>query len=424
MTVILAICLVSPAPAGQVPPNDRLPLRQKCEAVGANPVKAQHVEESEKKEPVSPNAGLSKPGFMKAFEDRFGPLSINGRVVGYYQGANNVKINDQEIGDNKGFGYTLDLELTWKPLRSGQLYLRIHNGYGKGADNHLRNYLLANLNTIADDNDEYGDGVQLIEAYYTQRFLKDNLFVSLGKTDLETFIDDNVFANDQNTQFVGKPFVNNPLIDTINEYIPTLALGGSLTRGLEVVALAQTMNRPSGPVVWQEKVGQNLFDDPSFSIQMTHATRLRGLKGNYRLYGMWETYQYKDSQGQRHDKVWAVGLSLDQKVHEKVGLFARGSYGRRKSFGLRWFCSVGGQVSGIFPSRRHDVFGMGVAGVGYKQHVQGQNSGLETHFEAYYRIVLNDYFAITPDIQCVIDPAGKSDNDTIIAGMLRGEFKF
>ena len=67
---------------------------------------------------------------------------------------------------------------------------------------------------------------------------------------------------------------------------------------------------------------------------------------------------------------------------------------------------------------------MGVAGVGYKQQVQGQNSGLETHFEAYYRIVLNDYFAITPDIQCVIDPAGKSDNDTIIAGMLRGEFKF
>lgn len=361
---------------------------------------------------------------MKAFEDRFGPLSINGRVVGYYQGANNVKINDQEIGDNKGFGYTLDLELTWKPLRSGQLYLRIHHGYGKGADRHLRNYLLANLNTIADDNDEYGDGVQLIEAYYTQRFLKDNLFVSLGKTNLETFVDDNVFANDHNTQFVGKPFVNNPLIDTIDDYIPTLALGGSLTRGLEVVALAQTMNRPSGPVVWQEKVGQNLFDDPSFSIQMTHATRLRGLKGNYRLYGMWETYQYKDSQGQRHDKVWVVGLSLDQKVHEKVGLFARGSYGRRKSFGLRWFCSVGGQVSGIFPSRRRDVFGMGVAGVGYKQQVRGQNSGMETHFEAYYRIVLNDYFAITPDIQCVIDPAGRSDNDTIIAGMLRGEFKF
>jgi len=49
---------------------------------------------------------------------------------------------------------------------------------------------------------------------------------------------------------------------------------------------------------------------------------------------------------------------------------------------------------------------------------------METHFEAYYRIVLNDYFAITPDIQFVVDPGGRSDNDTIIAGMLRGEFRF
>ena len=402
MTIILAACLVSAVRAGQVGPNDK----------------------SEIKEPVSPNVGLSKPGFLKAFEDRFGPLSINGRVVGYYQGANNVKIFDQEIEDNRGPGYTLDLELTWKPLRSGQLYLRIHQGYGKGADRHLVNYLLANLNTIADDNDEYGDSVRLIEAYYTQRFFRDNFFVSLGKTDLETFIDDNAFANDENTQFVGKPFVNNPLIDTIDDYIPTLALGGSLTRTLEVVALAQTMNRPSAPSVWQERVGQNLWDDPSFSVQMTYATRLRGLKGNYRLYGFWEAYRYLGPQGEGQEMVRAVGLSLDQKVHEKVGLFARGSFGKRKSFGSRWFWSVGGQLSGIFPSRSRDVFGLGIAGVGYKQEKQGQNSGMETHFEAYYRIVLNDYFAITPDIQCVMDPAGRSDNDTIVAGMLRGEFRF
>ena len=157
---------------------------------------------------------------------------------------------------------------------------------------------------------------------------------------------------------------------------------------------------------------------------MTYSTRLRGLKGNYRLYGFWETYRYLGSQGEGQEMVRAVGLSLDQKVHEKVGLFARGSFGKRKSFGFRWFWSVGGQLSGIFPSRSRDVFGLGVAGYGYKQEKQGQSKDMETHFEAYYRIVLNDYFAITPDIQFVVDPGGRSDNDTIIAGMLRGEFRF
>ena len=398
-------------------------LNQQGQAVQAIPEGRQRIHDA-KKTKGAPTA-LTLSGVKRAFEERFGPLSIGFRAIGYYQGANNVTIGRQDIRDNSGPGYTLDLEFTWNPIATGAFYLRLHNGYGKGADRHLGELLLANLNTIADDNDEYGDGVQIIEAYYTQRFLSNRLYVTIGKTDSETFIDLNAFANDENTQFVGKPFVNNPLLDIRNNYIPTLAIGGSILKELELVVLAQTMNRPIGIAFEEKDVGQNLFDDPGFSAQVTYSPKLRGLQGNYRLLGGWDSCRFKYPDGQQdRGTTWGVSLSFDQKIHEKVGLFARGGYGRKSTFGLGWFWSGGAQITGVFPSRCRDVLGLGVAGLVYAQEILGKNRGMETHMEAYYRIALCDYFAITPDIQCVISPWGRSGNGTIVAGMLRAEFRF
>ncbi|NSW87192.1 MAG: carbohydrate porin, partial [Syntrophobacteraceae bacterium] len=45
----------------------------------------------------------------------------------------------------------------------------------------------------------------------------------------------------------------------------------------------------------------------------------------------------------------------------------------------------------------------------------------EVHLEAYYRILIREYFAISPDIQYVANPVGNSRNDPIVAGMIRVE---
>ena len=422
--MILGLFLVGPAHASQenVYGRSALPDHQRV-AVQANPESQQQLHEAEKTESAS--SGFTLSGAKKAFADRLGPLSIDFRAVGYYQGANNVTIGGNDIRDNSGPGYALDLELTWNPIATGALYVRLHHGYGKGSDRHLGALLLANLNTIADDNLEYGDGVQIIEAHYTQSFLDKHLHVTIGKTNSEAFIDLNAFANDENTQFVGKPFVNSPILDIRDNYIPTLAIGGSILEELEAVVLAQTMNGPSSILFEEKGVGQNFFDDPGFSAQVTYSSKLRGLEGNYRLYGDWTSYRFEYPDGQLgQGRIWGVGLSLDQKVHEKVGLFARGGYGRKSTFGLTWFWSGGAQLTGILPSRCRDVLGLGVAGLVYTQDILGKSRGMETHAEAYYRIAFGDYFAITPDIQCVIAPLGRSGNDTIVAGMLRAEFRF
>ena len=422
--MILPLFIVGPARSSEEEPSGKSAVSGPKKVGGqAGSEIRKHPKGSGEAEDTS--TGLTLSGIKKAFEDRFGPLSIVFRAVGYYQGANDVTIAGKDIRDNRGPGYTLDLEFTWKPIVTGEFYLRLHNGYGKGADRHLGNILLANLNTIADDNNEYGSGVQILEAYYTQKFLNDHLYVTIGKTDTEAFIDLNAFANDEYTQFIGKPFVNSPLLDTSDNYIPTLAVGGSILDEFQLVVLANTMNRPSSVAFEEIEMGQNLFDDPGFFGQLTFSPKLWGFQGNYRISGGWETHLFKYTDGrQGWGTTWGAGLSLDQKIHEKVGLFARAGYGRKSTFGFAWYWSGGAQLTGILPSRFSDVLGVGVSGIIHEQEFLLKNRGLETHMEAYYRISLNDYFAITPDIQCVIAPNGNSRNGTIVAGMVRAEFLF
>jgi hypothetical protein len=108
--------------------------------------------------------------------------------------------------------------------------------------------LLANLNTIADDDSGEGNetGIKLLEAFYTQGFWGQKLQVSAGKTEQLRFLDQNAFANDQNAQFVGKPFVNNTVVDSENEY--TMLVGAEF-KPLDLLTLSvvgASTSRPRG----------------------------------------------------------------------------------------------------------------------------------------------------------------------------------
>ncbi|HSM89369.1 MAG TPA: hypothetical protein VLT56_05045, partial [Desulfobacterales bacterium] len=111
----------------------------------------------------------------------------------------------------------------------GTFYARVHTGAGTGADqagsrpNTPVKVLLANLNTIADDNTGGNDtSLNLLEAHYTHQFFDKTLNVTGGKAKILLFLDGNAFANNEKKQFVGKPFVNNSVLDSESEYTPLL----------------------------------------------------------------------------------------------------------------------------------------------------------------------------------------------------------
>ena len=242
--VLLMVCLLfgaeSVAKAGEADILREIKmLKQKIAELGE---KLKERETREKKQRVEARADTEVTDIIA---EKFGSLSIHGGVVGYYQGASKTKIGGMHFENPDGAGFAADLELAFEPIENGEFYLRLHAGEGDGADKELEveGALFADLNTINDDNPGDGD-MDLLEAFYTHSFCDDRFFFSIGKTEPVVFIDDNELANDEVAQFVGKPFVNDPVLDSEDEFGPLTAVGLSLSEEVLLVALMQSSSRP------------------------------------------------------------------------------------------------------------------------------------------------------------------------------------
>ncbi|MEW6442471.1 MAG: carbohydrate porin [bacterium] len=350
-------------------------------------------------------------------------LSLHGGVLGYYQGTNGVDIDHREFDNPDGAGFAADLELGFSPIPGGEVLLRIHAGEGDGADRFLEpaGALLADLNTINDDNPG-DDGLKLLEAFYTQALFEGRLLFSVGKTEPLLFLDENAFANDEYAQFVGKPFVNNPVLDSEDEYAPLMALRVRFIEEVTCTLVGQSSTRPLLEGDQQKSAYEKIFNKPFVGGQIEAASGLGGLEGHYRLYAWFQTYRHPRLAGSGSEEGWGVGFSLDQQILERVGLFARLGCQNDEVYEVPWFWSAGTSVQGLFAGRPEDVLGMGIAGL--KANEDLQDDGTELHLEAYWRFAWGEHFALSPDIQYVLAPLGDGDNDGVVAGMIRGEAYF
>jgi len=378
----------------------------------------------------------------ESLEERFGTLEIHGGAVLYYQGSQVSQLNGENADSPSGAGFTADLELTWKPAlpltEDGQFYARVHAANGSGADrggnaNNPVNVLLGNLNTIADDDSGEGNetGIKMLEAFYTQGFWDKKLQVSAGKTEQLRFLDQNAFANDEKKQFVGKPFVNNTVVDSENEY--TMLIGAEF-KPFDLLSLSVVGASTSRPYVEGSPLADsskskydNVFSTPFLGGQVTVSPKFGELEGNYRLYGWYAGYNHSKLDSDRNftgqkDKGWGIGVSADQQVTPMIGLFGRFGWNNDDVYVVGWEASGGVNLKGLIPGRSEDNLGVGFAALTPGDRY-AQNDP-EYHLEAYYRIAVTENLAFSPDIQYVWNPGGDGNNDGIFAGMLRGEFNF
>jgi len=378
---------------------------------------------------------------VSEIKEKLSSLEIHGGVRLYYQGATVDKIDGEKFSNPSGVGYNADLELTFKPDEKGEFYMRLHSGAGTGADKIFEEAengepLFANLNTLADDNPDDDGEFRMLEAYYTRSLFNDKLSIVVGKTEPFIMIDDNEYANDETTQFVGKPFVNNPILDAEDIFAPMVGITFTPADGFEIDAVIQS-NDTAGITydgnewVQREKsIYDDVFDQPFYAVQLKYSPEFNGLKGNYRLY-FWNDSADHIKIGEPTNNPnrkpgtedgWGVGVSFDQQIAENVGVFFRAAYGNKDVYEVEKFVSLGTSVNGLIESRPNDTLGIGVAALIPNDKLK--NDDTEYHFEAYYRMALSDNFFITPDVQYVINPHGNSDNDNIFAGMVRAEFSF
>ena len=378
----------------------------------------------------------------EALEERFGTLEIHGGAVLYYQGSQVHQLNGENADSPSGAGFTTDLELTWKPalplVEDGKFYARIHAGSGTGADrggqpNNPVNVLLGNLNTIADDNTGGDDtSLNLLEAHYTQEFFNKTFDVTAGKAKSLLFLDGNAFANSEKKQFVGKPFVNNSVLDSESEYTPLI--GGEF-KPSEMLAFSVLGASTSRPLVEGTPLSNtskskydNVFSTPFLGSQLTFSPKFGELEGNYRLYGWYAGYNHSKLDSDRNPidgkqgKGWGIGISADQQVTPMIGLFGRFGWNNDDVYVVGWEISGGVNLKGLIPGRSEDNLGVGFAALTPGNRYSENDP--EYHLEVYYRIAVTENLAFSPDIQYVWNPGGDSSNDGVFAGMIRGEFNF
>jgi len=365
----------------------------------------------------------AESGLREEIQERLGTLCIHGGVVGFYQGMTNAVIAGRKFKNPDGVGFVADLELGFSALESGEMTVRIHAGEGDGADRDLEaeGGLFADVNTINDDNPG-DDGVRLLDVFYTQTFLDGKLSLSVGKTEPLGFIDDNAFANDEYAQFVGKPFVNNPVLDSENEYAPLVALCAAPTEAWAVTVVLQSSSRPLLDEDQQKGSFERVFDKPFVAAQAAFKPAPAGLEGDYRIYGWAQTYDHPRIAGEGSEEGWGIGLSLDQRIHEKVGLFGRFGYQNEDVYEVPWFWSAGANLKGLLPAREEDEWGLGIAGL--KANEDLEEDGMELHLETYWRFCFGEHLAVTPDLQYVVSPLGDEGNDGLVTGTLRTEAFF
>ncbi len=384
----------------------------------------------ESKEPGTTTVKRKPPMLeIKKVEKEF---EVHGALVGFYQGSTTAKIDGQDVNaDNgSGFGAAADLQMTYRPtvsfFENSFFFVRVLPGTGKGADQHVGAKLFANLNSIAD----YSDALQtnfdnvfwLNEAYYVHTFADGKLAVGFGKAEPFVVIDDNAFANNPYSQFVGKPFVNNPVLNSEDQTAPIVGAKFTPIESISIAALGVSSSYPNAPVSDQKSIYSRIADQPLVAVQLTYSPKFGELQGNYRVYYWNATYPHKNSGGATSPDGSGVGVSFDQMITETLGLFARVAYSDKHAYDTDWFWSVGTNLKGLIPSRQNDELGIGIAEL--KGTVGPDNLGSEFHFETYYRIYLMKYFAVSPDIQYVANPLGNTHNGGVVAGMIRLESSF
>jgi hypothetical protein len=429
MMLLISLCVFIAAPVGGVAATETdlskeiERLKQRIEElernIGQTPA-APPVKESG--EPAGPPPTRVEE-ITELITEKVGKFSIEGGIVGFYQGTSEPTIEGEKFQNPNGMGYVADLALTFSPHPAGELFVRVHAGEGDGGDRFLEpaGALFADLNTMNDDHPE-NDRFSLLEAFYTHTFLDESLFFSIGKTEPLVFMDENAFANDEYRQFVGKAFVNNPVLDSEDEYAPLLALGASPSENWSFTFIFQSSSRPLLEEEDQKSPWDRVFSKPFLAAQAAFSPSPGGLEGNYRLYAWTQTYDHPRVEREGVEEGWGIGLSLDQMISEKVGLFTRVGYQNREVYEVPWFWSLGADVRGILPGREQDNLGIGVAGL--KGNNRLENDRTELQLETYYRWVISPHMAVGPHFQYVRNPLGNRDNDDVFAGMFRAEISF
>jgi porin len=268
----------------------------------------------------------------------------------------------------------------------------LHAGLGFARSNGLNAASPFNLAPwIADHEDDVRDingrnRDHLLKAWYRHSFFPSedtSLSVTAGIISASDFLDENVYSNDEYTQFMNQALVNAP-----HALLPAYDAGVALEWAVDDVVLRGVyMN-----------IGENDAGNgySYFGLQLGYTARTTLGEGNYRVMVDTTTEDFPDPRGEALERRHAVLMSLDQQLGESFGAFVRlGWQDDAPAVNYARLYSGGVDIRGTPWRRPADNIGLAYG------YLTGGNAELDhTHVaEAYYRYVISEQLSLTADLQ-------------------------
>ena len=345
-------------------------------------------------------------------------LTIGGGITLNLQNLQNA--NKAEDGDGNPLDenktptlgeYSVDLTIEKKFDDENTAFIHLETGRGD------INYYLNSVAGVNRDADDSGV-VSVTEAWFEHKFT-DKFAVTAGIIDPTGAVDDNAYANDETTQFLGSMFRNAANIEFSDN-----AFGVKATYETDIADFAVQYIDASD----YKEITRNGFASAQVNFKPGFIDEM---EGNYRIYGWTNTNDNDklDGTGEGNDKNYGFGLSLDQQFSDIFGAFARYSWSRGDiDNGIyassTWSLGLQATVKGIGDE---DVVaiacGQVIPSSEYKDYAN-ENAKSENHLELYYSWNVTDYLSISPNFQMVENPFYNEDDDTAYVGSLRMQISF
>jgi len=345
-------------------------------------------------------------------------------ATGVLQGPAGAKERLSPRGNASDGSASYELELRFRTGERGLAYLHLEAGDGNGIDADIP--ALSCFNGDAD-----GDGnVRFTEFWYARRFDNLGAVLEMGKLcfggpgdnapDDAILFDGNEYANNERSQFLSGAFINSPSME-----FPDDNGLGAMVRVSPDGLLDVSAGIADADANWE-----NVFEGVFSIVELDLKPKVAARRGNYRVYAWLNGKDHedlRDSAGTKESN-YGFGLSLDQEITNRLGLFARYGWQRGSVSRIERTWSAGLQCSARGFGGDGDVFGLAcgeaIIGEAWKDLARagGVNTGDERRVELYYNLRANEHLTICPDIQWVRNPGGDRDNGDVWAFGIRVQF--
>ncbi len=303
------------------------------------------------------------------------------------------KLSDDTAGDDTCMGAVpFQPELTYTPGRHDRLFLKLGFATGNGL-NDVSPFKIppwgADLKVDV-ENINGGGRDYVLEAWYEHVFnlgRRNRLGIALGIIDATRYLDQNVFANDEYSQFMNPALSNAP-----NTFFPSYDAGIAAewhTGEWIFSAVFMDVNQYSSPETYS-----------FYGLQAGYRLETELGPGNYRIM-LFGNKDYIDEPGAGKQQNDLLIISIDQYIGKNVGAFTRLGW-RQDEVPVDYSAIYSGgiDIRGTAWGRILDNIGLGLA------YLDGGNKSISNSriAETYYRMVIYPpHLAFTADFQYIRD---------------------